>query len=88
MSAILGKCSRYGIHSLENDLYLRGSCFFPVFFLMWTVFLKAFIEFVTVLLLFYSLFLFLFFFFLVLRHVGSSFPEHRLKPDPCHLGIL
>ena len=58
---------------------------------MGTIFFKAFIEFVTVLLLFYSLFVCLFvFWFLDMwdLHFLSTFPEHRLKPDPCHLGIL
>ena len=43
----------------------KACCFF--FFLVWTIF-KAFIEFVTIFLLFY---VFWWFFFLALRHVGS-----------------
>ena len=44
---------------------------------MWTTF-KDFIEFVTILLLFYGLV------FLAIRHVGSQPPNQVLNPHPVH----
>ena len=43
---------------------------------MWSI-LKVFIEFVTMLLLFYVLV------FLATRHVGSQLPDQGLNSDPC-----
>ena len=44
---------------------------------MWTIF-QVFIEFVTILLLFYVLV------FLATRHVGSYLPDQELNPHPLH----
>ena len=48
----------------EQQVHHAMTFFFKTFFLMWTIF-KVFIEFVTILLLFYVLV------FLAMRHVGS-----------------
>ena len=49
---------------------LKSLHFILIFFLMWMIF-KVFIEFVTILLLFYAVGFFFFFFFLAARHVGT-----------------
>ena len=50
---------------ITKNKYILAHFFFKEFFLMWTIF-KVFIEFITILLLFYVLFC-----FLPMRHVGS-----------------
>ena len=49
---------------------------------MWAI-LKVFVDFVTVLFLFYVLGFF--FFFFAVRHMGSQFPDQGSNPHPLHL---
>ena len=58
-----------------KGLFLKFCGFF--FFSMWTIFLKVFIEFVTILLLFY-----MFWFYLAVRQVGSQLPSQELNLHP------
>ena len=65
----MGATLHCGLHYSEEDyLFFFLSFFFCFFFLTWTIF-KVFIEFVTVLILFYALV------FLAMRHWGSWLPE-------------
>ena len=68
LGAELPTTSVSSLHSSDNPMTVfkpqEPSFFFLFFFLMWTIFLKVFIEFVTILFLFY-------FGFLVSRRVGS-----------------
>ena len=55
----------------------RGFFFFKIFFLMWTIF-KVFIEFVTILLLFYV------FSFFGCEACGILAPQPGMEPAPSH----
>ena len=59
-------------------LFILFHKFFFKIFLTWTIFLKVFIEFVTILLLFYV------FWFFGTRHVGSQLPNQGSTPHPLH----
>ena len=57
---------------LSNFLFTLDGFFFLKFFVMWTI-TKVFIEFVTILPLFYVL---------AARYVGSQLPDQGLNPLP------
>ena len=63
------------IASLFREEVLCIFAYQRFFFLMWII-LKVFIEFVTILLLFYV--------FLATRHVGSQLPQQGLNPHSLH----
>ena len=70
------------VQKKKTKALLCSLLMFFKFFLIWTIF-KVFIEFVTILLLFYGVFLV--FFFLATRHVGSQLSPPGIGPLPSRL---
>ena len=79
-ATLWSKVGRGGGGAYLPDNRSSQRLFFKKDFLIWTIF-KVFIEFVTILLLFYVLFCF--FDILTMRHVGSWLPTRYQTCTPC-----